>query len=820
MCGNNDNNRCCYERSTKNLCCSKTVALFIHNRSRSRSINTLICLLLFPLFVVALGNSVVVPGTSTAQSNNVNLLSSNHYYSSFGCYYYAYHHQPSLSFVNPSSTKKNFYKQCRRRRQRVVGWYKQEEIIKNKNKLFHQKEIETHSILMQSSGDQKSGHDDDDGNGDDDDDAAINYGMNSQRKKKLTISNNNNPTSHSRRDFLLQNVAISSILLGTLSSNPSEASSSTRTTITDIFPSLTLSNNSSSSSSSSDNNEIIDPIDIQKVLQQNKINVTITNNKSQSQIYINQTSLDKMSVPIPPLSSSSPSSSYSPSFKNKALPLSSWLKQNVNYQLKQRQYPYPQTVERIPDSKLFIASVIAGSFTEVIRSVVLYPITTIKSRVQYHPPMRLSFIDKLKSFDLRRIGSIDKRGSAGNLSQEEEEKKSVLIVLDDNVGVEVQDHQTHSMIDHGNVVVAVDDDDDDDDKYQKNNATLSLQDITYNSTSARNINETKLILPPPPLLQQDQPKRLMTNLYAGILPQLIATVPACGIFFAVKDITKRELIKAIESSSSSSSSSFSYIASIDDLTLTLFSVFLGDVFSLAIKTPALTLSTRAQVETMIDDDIDLNMGESLDCNSTTTSKPTGTRRTTMDVFQDSWKKLPIVILTDLPYLFLKIVLVRSLATGQENIAEYALLNTAVSCICAGITTPFDVVRTRVLVDSNGDPSDGLDGGLINSDDEGYRKRGGNLKNIIYTMKLVMNETDANNDFALQEEDDIDNSSCELQEGGGTALEKNKQYFNAQNLFAGWYERVLYLGLSVAWFDSLRILSYVGIRDFVLLKIFH
>ncbi len=41
----------------------------------------------------------------------------------------------------------------------------------------------------------------------------------------------------------------------------------------------------------------------------------------------------------------------------------------------------------------------------------------------------------------------------------------------------------------------------------------------------------------------------------------------------------------------------------------------------------------------------------------------------------------------------------------------------------------------------------------------------------------------------------------------------------QNLFAGWFERTLFLGVGRALFDPLKVIGYLGIRDAVLLKLF-
>ena len=40
-----------------------------------------------------------------------------------------------------------------------------------------------------------------------------------------------------------------------------------------------------------------------------------------------------------------------------------------------------------------------------------------------------------------------------------------------------------------------------------------------------------------------------------------------------------------------------------------------------------------------------------------------------------------------------------------------------------------------------------------------------------------------------------------------------------NLFRGWFERALYLGIGRAWLEPLQIVGYIAIRDAILLKWF-
>lgn len=232
------------------------------------------------------------------------------------------------------------------------------------------------------------------------------------------------------------------------------------------------------------------------------------------------------------------------------------------------------------------------------------------------------------------------------------------------------------------------------------------------------------------------------NLYAGLLPTLLVSVPATGIYFGTRDVTKRLLNKLVEDPTR-----------FDNIAIALTAAFLGDVVSLAARTPVDALSLRLQVASgeEPDEDVDdLEVG---------------------DWFGDGIERLPAVIATDLPYLLSRITFNMVLAKGTEDIGQYEVIAITTAIICAILTTPFDVARTRILVDSDGDPSNGLDGG--------------SRQGVFQTLSAIRQEGD-----------------------GGP-----------RNLFAGWFERAVYLGIGRAWLDPILLLVYVGIRDSCLLEWF-
>ena len=196
------------------------------------------------------------------------------------------------------------------------------------------------------------------------------------------------------------------------------------------------------------------------------------------------------------------------------------------------------------------------------------------------------------------------------------------------------------------------------------------------------------------------------NLYAGIRPSLLVSVPATGVYFGVRDVTKRMLGMTV----------------MNNAEIALLAALVADIISLCFRAPADALTLRLQ-------NLDEDVG---------------------DWFGDSIKRLPSIILTDIPYLITKISINRLLIHGNismDRYLEYAILATTISAL---LTTPFDVARTRILVDSDGNFANGMDGG--------------SGEGLLETMRSIAKEGD-----------------------GGAA-----------NLFAGWFERVLYLGLGRAW----------------------
>lgn len=421
------------------------------------------------------------------------------------------------------------------------------------------------------------------------------------------------------------------------------------------------------------NTTTIEPLDIEKIIKENTINVTVINGTSKT--YINRTTFEKVQETI--LSKDQ-----------------SWLFQPL-FKLSNKSSKMQKT--SISDAEILLASAIGGIITEVVRSGVLYPLQTIKTRVQTSPPSTSS--------------------------------------------------------------------------------SSSLQE--YTMMIWKNVRLQSKI----------------GDLYAGYWPSLIATLPAVGAYFGVRDVMKRELTKL----SISKDYLLPFLPSVqmDDLSITLLSVLIADIISLVIRTPAVAFSTRRQAESTVDAELVMETEEELLLKNPSMEEediemvendlienekvrlfPRRLIRNEVwsELWDDTLRQIPVVIFTDLPYLLLKISTLRLLANGTESIGEFTLLNIFVSFIVAALTTPFDVARTRILVDSDVNAANGLDGG--------------SGEDILTAMLNVSREGES------------------------------KKQVRFQNLYKGWFERSIYFGIGLAWLDPFRILAYLAIRDFILLEVFN
>ena len=389
------------------------------------------------------------------------------------------------------------------------------------------------------------------------------------------------------------------------------------------------------------------PIDVKKIAVENKIEVELQLKDQSGTVKIDRETFQKVKTVQPKFLQYLPSSMQ---------PLIS------------QQFQSLQVLKEIPDDQLFEASVLAGAVTEMIRSTLTYPLSTVKARVQS-----------------RRSMSIGRKGKGRSLFRK-----------------------------------------------------LKVTWLTFVFEMKRG------------------------NLFAGILPTLLITIPASGVYSGVKEVSRRAIVIGIQSQvvSSMFTDDSEWSSYVKVLSVNLLSSLIADVASLAARTPADVLALRRQV-----------FGRS------------NVRSDYTDWAKDSVLLLPAMIITDLPYLMSRIFLNAAITTSGENLGRYEFDTIIVACLCAFLTTPFDVARTRILLPSLPSEETAAEKRLAGSSK--FRSERRQKLSVLSTMKRVS-----------------------LEGNGGV-----------QNLFAGWLERTVFLGLGRAWLDPLRVIGYLGLRDAILLKLF-
>lgn len=346
--------------------------------------------------------------------------------------------------------------------------------------------------------------------------------------------------------------------------------------------------------------------------------------------------------------------------KKQAVRLPSWFPANL--------VPPAKVIKNIPDSELLVAAILAGSTMDMLRTCVLYPVLTLKNRIQ-------------------------------------------------------KDIKTH--------------------KFPPTND---------------NLLHLKRRLK---VLQLNAQKHFEEGeLYRGIVPSLLKSAPATGVYYGTRDVMKRALHSSL-------------LPHLSTVQISIVAALVADIFSLMVKTPADTLATRLQVAKVPtkaeigaipgDDDSDEAVEEAIQAE---VDAQVG------NWFTESLERLPAIILTDLPYLLSRIAINQSLLNGNSiDIGRYEIMAITTALLCAFLTTPFDVARTRILIDSDNDPTNGIDGG--------------SGEGLVHTFEKIMSEGD-----------------------GGV-----------RNLFAGWLERTLYLGVGRAWIEPFQMVGYAILRDMILLEWF-
>lgn len=151
---------------------------------------------------------------------------------------------------------------------------------------------------------------------------------------------------------------------------------------------------------------------------------------------------------------------------------------------------------------------------------------------------------------------------------------------------------------------------------------------------------------------------------------------------------------------------------------------------------------------------------------------------------------------------------RSLCPLYTDLNIPFCVNIRTACLCAFLTTPFDVARTRILLPTLPSEEAKLESKLEAESDEARLEEG--ESEIALTRKrrrLIASRKDRER---RREKTSVPLTMRRIaQEGDG----------GVQNLYAGWLERTAFLGVGRAWLDPLRVIGYLGIRDALLLKLF-
>lgn len=257
------------------------------------------------------------------------------------------------------------------------------------------------------------------------------------------------------------------------------------------------------------------------------------------------------------------------------------------------------------------------------------------------------------------------------------------------------------------------------------------------------------------------------DLYAGILPAVMVSVPASGVYCGIRDVTKRVAGEAAVASSLPQGAG--------PVVVSLVGAIVADVASLVVRTPADVLALRLQVG---------KEGEEADL---------------WEALEDGLARLPAVIITDLPYLLSRIALNYVVLTGAEGLGRYQAETVAIACGCAFLTTPFDVARTRILVDDV----------LARREKEEREVDRTQLNSTHYFIDVIEESPPVKKRRSKRRDGVLYTMAKVAREGDG----------GVQNLFAGAMERTAYNGIVRAWLDPIRLIGYMGIRDVILLRWF-
>ena len=194
---------------------------------------------------------------------------------------------------------------------------------------------------------------------------------------------------------------------------------------------------------------------------------------------------------------------------------------------------------------------------------------------------------------------------------------------------------------------------------------------------------------------------LYDNLYEGLVPALVGGIPASGVFFSIKDYTKNRL-KNI---------------GLNKQQATIISVAAANIPYWLIKTPAEVIKTRQQINS---NDTSLILFQKI---IEEKGAIDGLNIIYSSYFSNFAYALPADILKFLAYEYLTLMIYHKDDKEKLNPFEASFTGALASLLSQSMTTPLDVVRTRIMENKN------------------------NNSNMISTIKSIIDDEGLNKLFA-------------------------------------------------------------------------
>ncbi|CAP95591.1 S-adenosylmethionine transporter [Penicillium rubens] len=217
-------------------------------------------------------------------------------------------------------------------------------------------------------------------------------------------------------------------------------------------------------------------------------------------------------------------------------------------------------------------------------------------------------------------------------------------------------------------------------------------------------------------------RQTFRGIYAGLPSVLFGSAPSAASFFIVYDGVKRTLLAPQPANSKTNPQSRSHII----LTHSLASS-LGEIAACAVRVPTEVIKQRAQAGLFggssllaLKDILSLRHAAPTSTTTTTTTSTPPAKRGYSQVFRELYRGAGITIAREIPFTVLQFTMWESMkeaygkrylrtAETASSIAETqipastsAMFGSVAGAIAAGLTTPLDVIKTRVMLARRGD----------------------------------------------------------------------------------------------------------------------